>query len=128
MKDLQSDIFSVSGHLSKDQLVRYHRGEMQKDERYAVEKHLVDCELCKDALSGMAAMHSYKGIDKIRADIRRIARPKAGIMNQIAWRNFVVSLVVLAILMLAAFAYIYFVSMNKQKNNSPPSNEIIAPH
>jgi len=55
---------------------------MQKEEQYQVEKHLVDCELCKDALSGMALIPDYQGIDKIRKEIRRLAETEAGYHEQ----------------------------------------------
>lgn len=107
------DIFSTSEHLTGEQLVHYHLGQMQKDERYAVEKHLVDCELCKDALSGMATMKGYAGIDKIRKDIRKLSRPRTNPMNQVAWRNVIITVVVLSLIMLAVLVYIYTTGQHK---------------
>lgn len=52
--DPAEKIFSVSDCLSADSLTRYHQKEMDPEEQLAVEKHLVDCELCSDALEGMA--------------------------------------------------------------------------
>ena len=134
MKDLHDNenIFSMSGHLTKEQLVQYHLGQILKEERYELEKHLVDCELCKDALSGMALMPGYKGIDKIRKDIRKIARPKPGIMNQVAWRNVIISASVLSLVILATLSYIYFTGtakiskdINPLSSANPPQRTIV---
>src|SRR3954470_2076771 len=109
MSDLpdNENIFSMSNHLTREQLVHYHLGQMEKGERYEVEKHLVDCELCKDALAGMALLPGYSGIDKIRKQIRKIAKPKANVMDQVAWRAVISSAAVLSLIILATLYYIY---------------------
>jgi len=51
---LNKDIFSESGCISRDVLIRYSRKNIRHSEKHDVEKHLVDCELCSDALEGIA--------------------------------------------------------------------------
>jgi len=64
MKESTENIFSSGDHLTREQLLRYNTGKMQKEEQYQSRNILVDCELCKDALSGMALIPDYQGIDK----------------------------------------------------------------
>ena len=57
-------------HLSQDQLMRYQQERMDDAEMHRVERHLLECELCSDALEGMEllsakqaehALHDLKG-------------------------------------------------------------------
>ncbi len=41
-------------HLSKQELLEYHNGVLGNDEMYRLELHLNECELCSDALDGIA--------------------------------------------------------------------------
>ncbi len=120
------NIFSAGDHLTKDQLVRYNLGQMPKEERHAVESHLVDCELCKDALSGMSLLPNYKGIDKIRKDLRKLAMPNTNPMNRVAWRNVIVTAAVLSLLILAVLFYLFFIG-NWKKTKPEKEKQLIAP-
>src|SRR4030095_10218598 len=44
-------IFSASGHLTREAMLRYGSA-MPREERYAVEKHIAGCQLCAEALEG----------------------------------------------------------------------------
>jgi len=48
-----SGIFSDSECLSMDTMERYAKDQISDAERQVVEKHLVDCDLCSDALEGL---------------------------------------------------------------------------
>ncbi len=43
-------------HLSQDQLLRYHEGELTAAEMRRVEQHLLSCSLCSEALEGIALL------------------------------------------------------------------------
>jgi TonB family protein len=43
-------------HLTQEQLVRYHEGEMADAEVHLVEEHLLNCSLCSEALEGITLM------------------------------------------------------------------------
>ena len=47
---------SSARHLSQEELLSYHHGRMQSADRHMVERHLLDCELCSEALQGVAKM------------------------------------------------------------------------
>jgi len=68
------DIFSSSDCLSWEILTSYYNKSLPKDKQYIVEKHLLECELCSDALEGMNEMNDltvHKSIiDKINRNIQ----------------------------------------------------------
>ena len=49
-----NDIFSDSQCLSMDIMERYSGNRLSAAERQAVEKHLVDCPICSDAMEGLS--------------------------------------------------------------------------
>jgi TonB family protein len=57
MTDLKSPIPSASGeHLSADTLYQYLEGHLPPEAAHAAERHLLDCDLCSDALEGLAML------------------------------------------------------------------------
>jgi hypothetical protein len=53
MKELHNNIFSNTTCISKETMLRYINKQLDKDELYEVEKHMLDCELCSDAYEGI---------------------------------------------------------------------------
>ncbi len=51
-EQLHKNLFESSGCLSEQTLFDYIDDRLSSDERFRVEKHLLDCELCADALEG----------------------------------------------------------------------------
>lgn len=47
-------IFTPVRCISRDQLLRYHRGNMTPVEQHLVEQHIIDCDLCHDALHAIS--------------------------------------------------------------------------
>ena len=45
-------IFRKSDCVDKETLIEYKRVKLSGDHKHNVEQHLVDCELCSDALDG----------------------------------------------------------------------------
>ena len=58
------EIFKTSDCVDKERLTKYVQGKMTDAEKYAVEKHLTDCELCSDAAEGLALLTSMKPLDE----------------------------------------------------------------
>jgi len=50
---LQHKIFDNGNCLSKSKLLNYHSGSLSGLESNAIEKHLLTCEMCSDAIEGM---------------------------------------------------------------------------
>ncbi len=61
-------IFQHSDCLSLEQLKAYAEDRLSSGDRFAIEKHLVDCELCSDALDGFSLLREKGGIqDRIKS-------------------------------------------------------------
>jgi hypothetical protein len=75
-KKKKPDIFSSSHHFTRDEMVRYARHNLSEQEQHEMEKHLVDCELCNDALKGVAELDEATVLYKISKELRRRTRRK----------------------------------------------------
>src|ERR1051326_5891243 len=54
MNPSPNNVFVDSKCLSLEQLKLYHEDKLSPREKHTVENHLLDCELCSQALSGFA--------------------------------------------------------------------------
>ena len=52
MKTSIEQLFDPTEHLSEELLNRYAHGQLEKEELFQVEKHLIDCPLCESAAEG----------------------------------------------------------------------------
>jgi TolA-binding protein len=50
---LNKDIFTESGCISREKILLYKEGLLRRSDMHAVERHLVDCQLCSEALEGL---------------------------------------------------------------------------
>jgi hypothetical protein len=62
MNEHFNDIFVTTGCPSQQQLLDYVQGKLTAEEQHEVEMHLADCELCSDALEGLAAIKDKEKI------------------------------------------------------------------
>ena len=62
MNEHFNDIFVTTGCPSQQQLLDYVQGKLTAGEQHEVEMHLADCELCSDALEGLAAIKDKEKI------------------------------------------------------------------
>ncbi|MGD0710579.1 MAG: zf-HC2 domain-containing protein [Bacteroidales bacterium] len=65
MNDRLNNIFSDTDCLSPEILSAYADGKLNADERYRVERHLIDCELCSDALEGLSLLKNKTKLPKL---------------------------------------------------------------
>jgi hypothetical protein len=74
MKNLSDNhiVFSDPNCLSKDILISYHTGSLSEKERHKVEKHIMDCELCSDALAGFALIPKQGSMTEISSRLNRL--------------------------------------------------------
>ncbi|MBL4652219.1 MAG: tetratricopeptide repeat protein [Flavobacteriales bacterium] len=64
-------IFEVGPCLSKEKLLNYHSGSLSSHESNTVEKHLLSCEMCMDAMEGITLSTSpVASIGKIDTGIK----------------------------------------------------------
>ncbi|MCC7332051.1 MAG: hypothetical protein IT232_05510 [Flavobacteriales bacterium] len=53
MKNLQNHIFSETACISKETLLKFINKTLSQQELHTVQKHLIDCEFCSEALEGV---------------------------------------------------------------------------
>ncbi len=61
---------STTEHLSQNQLLRYQAAQMNNAEMQLVERHLLDCALCSDALEGLerlAPLQTQSAIEEVKS-------------------------------------------------------------
>lgn len=56
MNDHFTDIFTETACPTQDQLLAYVENKLSPAERHEVERHIADCELCSEAVEGLAAI------------------------------------------------------------------------
>jgi hypothetical protein len=105
-----TDIFKGSHHFTRDELVRYHHHLMQEDEQHTMEKHLVDCELCTEALKGVAEMENASLLFEVSKDLHLRARRKHLLKKTIFSQNEFIAIfaVVFLILFLLLMTVLFF--------------------
>jgi hypothetical protein len=101
-------IFSLSKHLTHEQIVAYKQHQLVGKELHEVEKHLVDCELCNDALSGfhnapdfnmMNAAEELRKMVKKRQLIRKPIFSQLDIITLMAIIFLIIFLIIIAIVL-----------------------------
>lgn len=122
MKELHNHIFSNTTCISKETMLRYINQQLSKQELYEVEKHMLDCELCSDAMAGMEYAQNSSVLFAIDNEIDqrvRLGKHKAPIM-----RNLMVAASVLALIFTTFFTFNYFnKTVDNQKELAINTNE-----
>ena len=62
-------LFTPSGCLNMESMKRYRDGSLSAEEKALVEKHLVSCELCTDAMEGYELMSDPDKLDAVVTEI-----------------------------------------------------------
>lgn len=79
-------IFTPTSCLNKDQLMLYSRNELNAAERHLAEMHLVDCELCSDALEGFALLSGQVIVTNTMAEVKKLTHtPVHRAKNKLYW-------------------------------------------
>ena len=111
------NIFSSSHHFTRDELIRYHHHAMSDDELHSMQMHLVDCELCSDALNGVAELANASLLIDAGNDLRRRARRKNLLKKNIFSHNELIAIlaVVFLILFLLLMSIFFFAEKGTKK-------------
>ena len=104
--------YDVSRHLSGDELLRYHRHELLPDEEKLIGEHIKSCELCSDALNGVAEMNNAMGIANIIHELRRKMRdkfiPKKKILYRLELITILIAFFVIGIILFIGYYFLIF--------------------
>ena len=101
-------IFVKTPCLSEDQLIRYTRNEMNAREKHQSEIHLLDCELCSDAVAGFSLIKNREPLEDLKKNFSSSTESSGGSSRRI-W------LAAASVALLAGGSLIFYYSgMNKE--------------
>jgi hypothetical protein len=66
-----NNIFEHTDCISEEKLLKYISNTLSPAEKHEVEKHLIDCELCSDAVEGLQMISDKKKITRITAELNQ---------------------------------------------------------
>ncbi|MBE0648489.1 MAG: tetratricopeptide repeat protein [Bacteroidales bacterium] len=114
MTDNLHTIFSSSGCPSGEELSLYLLGRLPEDEKYAIEAHLADCEMCSDELEGLSSLSDLQRLPEIVREIEdRMAAKQIRILH-LKPRIFLAAAAVIILLIGSLFIF-RFVIPSQQK-------------
>jgi len=113
------NIFTSSHHFTRDELIRYHHHMMSDHELHLMEKHLVDCELCSDALKGVAELANASLLIDVGKDLHRRARRKNLWKKNIFSHNEFIAILAVVFLILFLLLMSIFFFADKSVKNAP---------
>ena len=99
----KSDIFSFGAHLTHDQLMAYSQHKLIGKDLHDVEKHLVDCSLCNDALNGLHQMPDVNML-VVTEELRKMVRKRKISRQPIFTHVSVITLIAIIFLILFLIA------------------------
>jgi hypothetical protein len=104
------------GHLSSSELLEYSRGSLSPAEQHRLERHLLDCELCTEALKGVGEMNEALRIHEITRELRKKLRPGKNDFPPYGGRFIRISVIaVVFVLLIIIMAMLYFYSIKLQR-------------
>lgn len=106
MKELHNHIFSNTTCISKETMLKYINHQLSTQELHEVEKHLLDCEFCSDALEGMKYAQNSSMIFAIDNEIDQ--RVRLGKAKRPVMKNLMVAASILIIVFGTYFTFDYF--------------------
>lgn len=117
-KDLNHSIFDETDCLSEQMLFDYIDKKLSPKENHVVEKHLLSCELCSDALDGLQMVKDRKRIAILNQQINeRVAAPLIEETTKVVHFNYKKVVISIAASVLLLIGGIFFFNMlNKQKD------------
>jgi len=71
------NIFEHTDCVSEEMLTKYIAGKLPPAERHEVEKHLIDCEMCSDAVEGLSMVSGNK-ISSITSELNQKIQNRVG--------------------------------------------------
>ncbi len=122
MKELHNHIFSNTTCISKETMLKYINHQLSDRELHDVEKHMLDCEFCSDALEGMKYAQNSSVLFAIDNQIDQ--RVRTGRAGASVMKNLMVAASILIIVFGAYFTFNYFdETANNQANLAINDNQ-----
>lgn len=89
------NIFSETECLSEQQMFDYIDGKLNASEQYQAERHLVDCELCSDALEGLRLVQNRNIISETKQEVQQLVLNHSKKRNYFAYYAIAASVLVI---------------------------------
>ena len=93
-------IFKESTCISKELLTGYHHYTLSEKDKLAVETHLIDCELCSEALEGLAITTNPVGLENTMNEVKALTEKRQAPVNYFSFRNSMLAAASVAALLL----------------------------
>lgn len=120
MKELHNHIFSETACISKETLLRYINNDLTDKEVHQVQKHLIECDFCAEAIEGYEELENPSKIFAIDSKVDLITQKKKPVFN----RNLMLAASVLVLLFGAYFSFTLINNVtNEQTNFSVTNNQ-----
>ncbi len=105
--------------LTEDQLLLYMRNELNATEKHHIEKHLLECELCSDALDGLQLIESPQELATVFAELNgqldeRVNQKETRIIKMFPWWRIAA---VLCIITIGGATMLYLQNESKKVEN-----------
>lgn len=113
--------------ISEEMLVKYIAGNLSSAEKHGVEKHLIDCEMCADAVEGLKMLSDPNQLSSITVELNQKIKNKAGQKKEVKvvfLRQYRTQFAVAASIVLV-LGLVWFFRSNMMKEMSPSSAEKI---
>ncbi|WP_143097770.1 anti-sigma factor [Chitinophaga sp. CF118] len=111
MKEEYNDLFTTTQCPAQQELLDYVQGRLSPEKQHEVELHLADCELCSEAVEGLAAFRQKEQIPgmlkQMKKQVLRKLRTRKRRKDQVAYftQLAIIALVILFILLAAFWTY-----------------------
>lgn len=110
-------IFNESNCIHQEVLWAYKSNTLTDAQKLEVEQHLVDCELCSDALEGFALMATANGMNVAVEGIKNLTEKRAAPIQQMKSRNnWLAAASVAGLLLFGAIAFNMLNEKTEEKN------------
>lgn len=100
------NIFTNTHHFTHDELIRFHHHLVTGRELHAMEKHLIDCKLCSEALTGLGEMENASLLYAVSNELHLKARRKK------LWKTTIFSQIDLISIIAVAFLILFLLLMS----------------
>lgn len=115
MNEEYNDLFTTTQCPPQQQLLDYVQGRLTPEQQHEVELHLADCELCSEAVEGLAAFEKKEQIPgmlkQMKKQMLRNLRTRRRRKDQVAYfTQLAIIVIVILFILLAAFWTYHFVT------------------
>ena len=103
---IYNNIFESTDCLSYKQLLAYAENTLSSVEKHTIEKHLIDCPLCSDAIDGLLQRNNIKETEEIIDNLNNnISKNLINKNSASTWKRYIYNI---AAALLIGVGYLYF--------------------